>query len=157
MLNWLKNTIERIFSWDDEDEWAVATGEEDGRMLICRFRQAVPDGIAVGDFPELVTIRWRHGDTGNNGLPEGEVTEKMNGVEERLDSLEGVRTGFLMMVYTGNQRKEWCWYTREVDPFVEAVYATLPRGAANEMPLEFEHTHDPRWQAWRDVVVSVER
>jgi hypothetical protein len=135
------------------DQWAVATAEEDGNEVIYRFRSAVPAGIVIRDYPHLVNIYWQIEESHVGGVPTPDVNERMTDLEERLDTLEGPATGYMVLSITGSNRREWIWYVRDSEKYMERVNDVL--GELPPFPIEFEVSDDPDWSTFQGLLRSV--
>lgn len=137
-----------------DDTWVVASAEEDGQQVLFRFRAIVPPKVEPSEFPDLVNIYWTFDGAANAGMPESSLHDRMVELENRLDSIEGPATGFLVLSITGNNRKEWVWYVRERGVFMERVNEAL--SGPEPFPVEFAASSDPNWDNYRGLLGSVE-
>ena len=140
-----------------QDIWATATGSEDGLPLIFRFRQHLPVAIRSStDFPTLINVYWRYVGNDSNGMPSAEDNEQQILFEDAIDSIdEQDGLGYLMLVVTGNSRKEWIFYTNDVPAWLDRFNALLTGHAV--YPIEIETSTDPDWSTWRDVAVCAQQ
>ncbi|WP_175543838.1 DUF695 domain-containing protein [Atopomonas hussainii] len=131
----------------------TATGEEDGRPVIYRSMQSVPDGESESDYPNLVNVYWAFDVEPNNGMPDRDSNDKQIAFEDALADLDVSGTSHLMLVVTGNGRKEWIWYVKDVERWLEKLNSLL---AGTEVyPIEIETSHDPEWAAYHHFVAAV--
>src|SRR5215510_10162424 len=130
--------------------WQVATASEKGRPIIIRFRVHVPIGVQTDNFPTLVKILWSYDGSVRNGLPGTEDRDRHVEFEEATRSLnENDKLGFLMLVVTGNSRKEWTHYVSNLDAWLACLSELV--GSHDAYPIELGTMQDPAWTAWRDV------
>jgi hypothetical protein len=134
-----------------QDIWATATGKEGALPLIFRFRMHIPTSvISTTDFPVLINVYWRYDGSGNNGLPPLQENERQITFEDAITPLdEQEHLAYLMLVVTGNSRKEWIFYAREFEAWLARLNEVLH--GHDVYPIEIETSHDPAWTTWRDV------
>ncbi len=113
---------------EQEEQWAILEAEEDGVPLLFRFRTAIPVGDTTA-FPFLISILWTYDGKRNEGMHSGEA--------------------FLMVAVTGNNRREWIWYTDDRARYMALVNKALPR--QTKFPLDFATSEDPSWQTYRSI------
>jgi Family of unknown function (DUF695) len=139
-----------------QDTWATATGREDDLPLIFRFRQHIPVAVhRSADFSTLINIYWRYDGTANNGMPPSEDNEHQIEFEDAMapiDEQDGL--GYLMLVVTGNSRKEWIFYTNDVSVWLDRFNEILVGHAV--YPVEIETSTDPNWSTWKGVAVCAQ-
>lgn len=136
-----------------ENMYFTATGEQDGRPVIYRSMQFVPDGERESDYPSLINIYWPFDVKSNNGMPDRDSNNKQMEFEDALSSLDVSGTSHLMLVITGNGRKEWIWYVKDIELWMEKLNSLL---AGTEVyPIEIETSHDPEWAAYHHFLAAV--
>jgi hypothetical protein len=146
MLKWFRHEREV------EERWTIAQGQEDGKQVLYRFRNAEPRGIHREDFPRLINIYWRFDGTNTGGMPPSLIHQRMVNLEEALDPVEGPSVGFHVLAITGNSRKEWVWYAVSAERFLEAVNQAL--AGREPFPIEIEEAVDPEWATFRGFLDS---
>ena len=134
LVDWLWRRFARPRSIS---EWTMATGSEDGRVLLIRTRLRAPDGISSDACPDTVEIVWRFDTAGTNGMPGTDLSAQMMECEDTLDALEGRGNGFLGISITGNGRREWVWYVVDGERFRGQVRELMARFGKG-YPLEVE-------------------
>ena len=133
-----------------EEQWAIATTEEDGARVLYRVRQQPPAGIDPSRYAGLINIYWRFDGEWNEGMPPSDVYDRMAALEEALEPLDGPETGFFVVSITGNNRKEWAWYVADPAAFMERVNVAL--AGSEPFPVEFETAADPGWQNFHELL-----
>ncbi|HEX8914551.1 MAG TPA: DUF695 domain-containing protein [Humisphaera sp.] len=132
-----------------DDEWTVATTEDDGHPLVFRIRQRPPAYATGPAYPHLMAVQWAYDpNTGAGGMPHPDEVERMGELEELLVAglEETARAAFLTAVVTGNGVREWQWYATSPDAAMEQVNAAL--GHLDPFPVEFSFQDDPAWAAY---------
>ena len=131
-----------------QDQWAILEAEEDGVPLLFRFRTNIP----VADtnaFPFLISIMWIYDGKRNEGMPDDGTLAMMDRVEDALDWVDDSGEAFLMVVVTGNNRREWIWYTSDRQRYMALVNKAMPR--QQKFPLDFATSEDALWQTYRSI------
>jgi hypothetical protein len=131
-----------------QDQWAILEAEEDGVPLLFRFRTNIP----VADtnaFPFLISIMWIYDGKRNEGMPDDGTLAMMDRVEDALDWVDDSGEAFLMVVVTGNNRREWIWYTSDRQRYMALVNKAMPRQP--KFPLDFATSEDASWQTYRSI------
>ena len=131
-----------------EDRWAMLEAEEDGVPLLFRFRSELPVKQTT-DFPFLISIMWTYDGKRNEGMPDDGTLAMMDRVEDALDWVDDSGQAFLMVAVTGNNRREWIWYTNDRERYMALVNRALPR--QQKFPLDFATSEDPGWQTYRAI------
>ncbi|GAA4493998.1 DUF695 domain-containing protein [Pseudaeromonas paramecii] len=136
------------------DGWGVATSEYNRKPLIYRFLLKPPSGIQISDYPDLTGISWVFEASVNNGMPDSATNTRMIEFEELLENkLEGSNNAFLTLCVTGNRRKEWQWYSRNVGETMKLINQALL--GKSRFPILISRQSDPTWSAYFDVVKLV--
>ena len=143
--------ISFIAHW--ENMYFTAQGEQDGKPVIYRSMQNVPEGEKEADFPNLINIYWAFDGEKNNGMPDPETFDKQVAFEDALISLDTNGVSHLMLVITGNGRKEWIWYVKDTKAWMGQLN-TLLKGH-DVYPIEIEMDQDPEWATYHGFVSSV--
>ncbi len=74
----------------------------------------MPTGVKEVDFANRVVVLWRYSSP-TNGMPDAETNNAHIAFEDALEELDVNGAGRLVLVVTGNQRKEWYWYVKDFD------------------------------------------
>ena len=137
-----------------DDEWAVATGEDNGKSMIVRFRSSVPSGVATEEYPHLIAISWKYTPANEGGMPSKADNDRMVLLEDLLQVLEEKRVAFLTVSVTCNGVKEWQWYSRDHAETLKELNAAL--SGHPPFPIEIIQQHDPQWSAYSNIKESVQ-
>jgi hypothetical protein len=136
------------------EAWGMATARRpsDGWVMFYRFADRLGADIRKSEQPERVTITWRYSQS--NGLPLVAERESMDKLEDVVESLTS-KTAALVLVSTGNNRRQWVYYVKSAADFIEVVRKAQPESV--EHPLEFESDIDPVWAYLDSFTRSVRR
>ncbi|QDP01299.1 DUF695 domain-containing protein [Thalassotalea sp. PS06] len=136
-----------------ENLYFTAQGEQGGQPVIYRSMQDVPEGARESDYPTLVNIYWGYDNSENNGMPDSETNDKQIAFEDAISSLDSTGISHLMLVITGNGRKEWVWYVK--DPAIWMSKFNQLLSSHQIYPIEIEIQKDPQWSTYHDFITGV--
>lgn len=136
-----------------ENVYFTAQGEQDGKPVIYRSLETVPENQKESDFPNLINIYWPFEVDVNNGMPDFKSNENQIAFEDAIESLDKNGISHLMLVVTGNGRKEWVWYVKNVDSWLSQLNELLKNHEA--YPIEIEIEQDPEWSTYHDFISGV--
>lgn len=137
----------------EQNLYFTAQGEENGKPIIYRSLHAVPFGERESDFPYLINIYWAFDAESNNGLPDAISNEAQIEFENHLESLDSNGISHLMLVVTGNGRKEWVWYVSNIESWMDEFNNLL--SDCPVYPIEIENDLDPEWNTYHNFVAGV--
>lgn len=135
-----------------ENLYFTATGEEDGKPLIFRCLQTVPEGTHESDYPSLISIYWPYTPANDGGMPDAEANEAQIVFEDALEHLDTQGVSHLMLVVTGNGRKEWHWYVKDIDGWMQALNDAL--AGKPVFPIEIANAEQPDWSLYHNFISS---
>lgn len=136
-----------------ESLWFTANGEEDGKPLIFRGRQAAPAGVTESDYPFLMTVYWPYDPANEQGMPDGTTNVAQVEFEDAVSDLDLPGLSILMLVVTGNGRKAWHWYASDVDAWMEKLNDLLMHYP--EVPISIENSPEPDWILYHGFMSGV--
>jgi Family of unknown function (DUF695) len=136
-----------------EDLWATATGEEAGSVVIYRYRQNRPVGANCLAYPNALRVIWPYDASVRNGMPPTDDNELQVGFEDAIEHLGEAPHGYLMLVFTGNGRKEWLFYVGNIEGWMLSLNESLAEHYP--YPLEIENWSDAAWETWRNFADNV--
>ncbi|MGQ3210646.1 MAG: DUF695 domain-containing protein [Shinella sp.] len=135
-----------------EDVFFLASGEEDEKPLIFRSLSAVPTGVREADLPNHVAIVWPY-DSQSNGMPNSDTNIAQIAFEDALETLDVNTVGRLVLIVTGNNRKEWHWYVKDFDDWMVQMNQMLEMQPL--YPIEIMHFYEPDWALHKNFVEGV--
>lgn len=148
------NMVQKKEKEQGEDTWFTAKGEEEGKPLIFRGRQRFKSSVIESDYPTLLSIRWPYEPANESGMPDEETNTAQIQFEEALDELDSPGVSFLMLVVTGNGRKEWHWYVSDVDAWMSILNELL--AGYPIFPVHIENSHEPDWRLYHDFISGMD-
>ena len=131
----------------------TAQGEQDGKPVIYRSLERVPENQKESDYPNLINIYWPYDVDANNGMPDPTTNDNQITFEDAIESLDQSGISHLMLVVTGNGRKEWIWYVKDVESWMNQLNEKL--AGHDVYPIEIEIDQDPEWSTYHNFVAGV--
>ena len=130
-------------------EWATAisTQAKTDRKIIFRYIKEFQPSFQRSNYPERVIITWRY--ESESGMPS--VPERMR--MERLEDLlapvvEETGLAALILVSTGENLREWIYYTQSEEKFFQALNKTL--ATEQRFPIEIHTAIDASWKRYEE-------
>jgi hypothetical protein len=124
---------------------ATSTNHSNGRVVIFRYVQTFGPGFTKGAQPDRVILVWKYKSA--QGMPSVKERQQMDALEDALAPVletEGFAT--LALVSTGEDLREWTYYTRSQDDFLKRLNAALIGKPA--FPIEIHASADPLWTTY---------
>ena len=131
----------------------TAQGEQDGKPVVYRSMQSLPQGCEPADFPFLLNIHWEFDGQDEDGMPDQETQIQQANFEQTIASLDNNGEGHLMLVVTGNHCKEWLWYVKDPEIWMQSFNDALK--GHEVYPIDVAVEQDADWSTWRDFVSDV--
>jgi len=127
--------------------WATAVSKQEstGRAIVFRYIKEFPASFLRSAHPDRVILLWRY--TSPSGMPSPQEREAMDRLENILDPVIRARAlGTLVLVSTGDDFREWIYYTKSEREFIATLNKALtghPR-----FPIEIHAAPDPQWSTF---------
>jgi hypothetical protein len=140
----------------DVISWATATSTNasNGRKIIFRYAELFSPTFERGSQPIRIIIVWKyHSDTGQ---PISDEHQRMNQMEDALESAldpDGFAT--LALVSTGEDLREWTYYSKSEDQFMARLNFALAE--APRYPIEIHIAADPNWDLYEQFRNSMKK
>jgi len=130
-----------------QGSWSVTTAALGEESLIIRFRVNAAEQLGKANFPNAIAISWAFG-----SLSPG-IQEAMNNLEDTLtDAVEKQRTAYLTAIVTGPDSREWQYYSKSHDDFMNILNESLSCFPA--FPINISSFSDPEWEAYSRLAGS---
>lgn len=132
------------------DDWWTAPAEgENGNLILVTGRRSMDDIIATGLYRYRVEVTW-HYDGDDRLLPTYADSKLMEEVTDALnDCFRQDPVAILTGIYTGENQRNWVFYTRSLHIFQRKFNEALT--ALPALPLEFEAEEDPEWLEYKEM------
>ena len=145
-----------VHATEDRAEWstAVATRPSDDRQIVYRYRSEFDQSFKRSAFPDRVIIAWRY--KSSNGMPVTTERKAMDRFEDLLSPyVEQPSFSSLVIVSTGENLREWTYYTKSQQEFMVKVNEALRN--VPRFPVEIDLWKDPEWKTYEDFRRSVQK
>ena len=128
--------------------WSTVSVETDELLVIVRVRTEKPMLPDISEYNKCVSIVWEY-QPGLQQLPEKSVNEEHVAFEGALDDLSMYNNlSFLMGVSNGKGLKEWVFYVKDCDEFMEIFNKALENQP--RYPVKVQLFDDPDWEIWHE-------
>jgi hypothetical protein len=81
-------------------------------------------------------------------MPPVDVNNSQVDFEDAVDGLGDGTCGYLMLVFTGNGRKDWLYYTKDIDAWMAMLNSCM--ASHSPCPLDIENWRDAEWATWKN-------
>ena len=131
------------------DWWTAPAEGENGNLILVTGRRGMDPVIETGYYRYRIEVTWPYeGDA--KGLPQYEDSKMMETVTDALNnSFDRDPVAVLTGIYTGDNQRNWVFYTRSLHIFQRKFNEALAPFPA--LPLQFEAEEDPEWQEYREM------
>lgn len=135
------------------DWWTTASGQQDGLPVLYCYRQNRPNAADHRDYPHALRVRWSFDRHARSGMPPDAVNALQREFEAAIEPVGEGGYGYLMLVITGNGRKEWLYYVSDLDAWLDHFNACLDDH--EPYPIAIDDWPDPEWHTWQCLADSV--
>ena len=136
---------------NEKDLWTVAEGENEETPFILRFRPHLKDFTATKKYNKRLTVLFPYASDNSSLMPGDEETELLGKIEDALvEILEKDVQAVLAFVYTGQNQKEWSWYTTDISETGKRLNEAL--SVFDKLPIELIVEDDPDWNKYNSVL-----
>ena len=145
-----------VHAAEDGAVWssAVATRASDGHRIVYRYRDGFGPSFKRSEFPDRVIIVWRYKSPA--GLPATVEGKSMDRFEDLLAPyVETPSVSHLVIVSTGDNLREWTYYTRSKEKFMAKMNEALRNDP--RFPVEITLWTDPEWKVYEEFRKGVQR
>jgi hypothetical protein len=124
---------------------ATSTNQSNGRVIIFRYVDTFGPGFTKRTQPDQVILDWKY--KSEKGMPSVEERQRMDELEDALaPAVENEGFATLALVSTGEDLREWIYYTRSQDEFLKRLNVALRGKPA--YPIEIHSSADPSWTTY---------
>ncbi|WP_428506916.1 DUF695 domain-containing protein [Roseateles sp.] len=128
-------------------EWATAVSKQQGtdRTIVFRYAKSFRQGFQRSAFPDRVIIVWKY--KSDSGMPVPKEREAMDRMEDLLEPLvEKSGASVLALVSTGENLREWTFYSKSEEAFFAALNEAL--AGQPRFPIEIHAGPDAAWSTY---------
>ncbi len=132
------------------DQWSVSKAKEKENSVEYTYRNQVPDGVDVTDYPYLLSILWKYELSGSAELSEEKIAEQQDQLNEIL--MDKMEKGILMASVIGSGRREWILYVTDPDEWLKNFHLGLKD--LPDLPLAIHQYKEPEWNIWNKLITA---
>ena len=131
---------------------AISTNEHNNRKIIFRYAKQLSETFDRNSQPIRIIIAWEY--ISEWGQPNPEDHQRMNLLEDALKSVfNGDISVTLALVSTGEDLREWIYYTKSENEFMLLLNDAL--GEMPAFPIEIHVASDPTWETYERFKAGV--
>jgi Family of unknown function (DUF695) len=140
-----------VMGKDTEDIGLIGRTVENGRPVIWRFWNKMPDPEKRAKLPWLTVISWKYDGAANNGMPSKAINDQMIKFEDTLEK-KVEKEDFCEHANsrTGNNLKEFVFYIQNQEAFMERFNSALIDQPT--YPIEIVFYNDPDWKEFAQLL-----
>jgi hypothetical protein len=121
---------------------AVSTNADNGRRVMFRFAKEFSPSFDKASQPDRIIIVWRY--ESETGQPTSDVHQQMILLEDSIEAiLRQDSLSTLALVSTGENLREWIYYSRSEEEFLDRFNLALI--GLPIFPIEVHTASDPAW------------
>lgn len=136
---------------DELKHWHLFAAKNADGVIIVRLRVEKPTLHDIHLYQSSVVVKWEYESEDQSGMPSDVEKELMDEFEVATDELTRYNgNSYLVVVATGLGVREWIYYGKDYEAFIDKLNACL-RGY-EKFPIEIEHYDDPEWKNWEDFI-----
>jgi hypothetical protein len=125
--------------------WATATSSNGSRVIVFRYLKELGPSSQRLTQPDRIIITWKY--RSGSGMPSRAERERMDALEDLLKpTIEGADFSTLALVSTGENLREWIYYTKSEPEFFNRLNTALRGQPA--FPIEIHASPDPQWVSY---------
>lgn len=137
-------------------EWstAIQNHETNERKIIWRYVSRFSSEFSRESYPVRIILTWKY--ESETGMPQTPERMRMDKFEDLLGPLlYPDALALLAMVSTGENLREWTYYSRSEEEFMQRLNNAL--GEKAPFPIEIHISIDPGWVSYNEFASSVQK
>jgi hypothetical protein len=136
---------------EQENKGIIGRYYEDEKPVIMKFVNELPDKETMNKLSFLTIVSWKYDGSQNNGMPNSEVNQQMITLEDAISN-SMTETDIFEHAYsrTGNNLKEFAYYSTSQDDFMSLLNHTLKKHG--RYPIEINFYEDREWTDFKGVL-----
>lgn len=132
-----------------ENWWSFPAEGDSGKTVIVTGRDDIDSFRDSGKYIYRVSVGWRYNAL-PDGIPEeGESLLMEQATDALLAAFKKDRVAVMTGIYTGDGRRDWIFYTKNLKIFSVVFNKALE--PLDQMPLEIEAEEDGDWSEYREM------
>lgn len=129
--------------------WTSPAESESGRLIMVTGRDNINKYRESGKYIFRVEVSWDY-DSLPDGMPSAESAATLESVTDALsESLKKEKGVILTGIYTGDGRRDWVFYTKNLRLFSSLFNRSLE--SLPLIPFAIEAYSDPEWEEYAEM------
>lgn len=129
--------------------WTAPTEAENGKTILVTGRDYLDEIIAKEKYIYRVTVSWDYHSL-PSGMPEDDEARLMEQATDAfISEFKKDKIAYLTGIYTGDGRREWIFYTSNLNIFGRVFNRAL--ADIEQLPLAIEAEEDRDWEEYREM------
>jgi len=148
-----KRSLAKNVKSNQKEKGVIGRYYEDGYPIIVKFINELPGRDTMSKLPFLTIISWKYNGNDNDGMPPTNVNKRMMRLESALQN--SLKTNSLFKhAYsrTGNNLKEYAYYTTSQDDFLNMINKTLEEH--DRYPIGINFYQDKEWTDFKKLMAN---
>jgi hypothetical protein len=139
----------------DAETWstAISSNAHNSRKIIFRYASKFSPTFDRASKSIRIIVAWQY--ESENGQPISEEFQRMNELEDVLESALENGLATLALVSTGENLREWTYYAKSEQEFMARFNYALAEKPL--LPIEIHVGHDPEWTMYEEFVSRVRK
>ncbi len=132
-----------------ENWWSFPAEGDSGKTVIVTGRDDIGSFRDSGKYIYRVSVGWRYNALPDGMPEEGESLLMEQATDALLAAFKKDRVAVMTGIYTGDGRRDWIFYTKNLKIFSVVFNNALE--PLDQMPLEIEADEDGDWSEYREM------
>ncbi len=132
-----------------EKWWSYPCEAENGKTIITSGHDGLEKQMLSGKYIYRIEVGWEYAAL-PDGMPDSQSAETLEKVTDAFSAaLANDKVAVLTGIYTGDGRRDWVFYTKNLkvfNSFFNRALADLPI-----LPFTIEAEEDPDWEEYRHL------
>ncbi|MEE0978869.1 MAG: DUF695 domain-containing protein [Muribaculaceae bacterium] len=134
---------------EKEDWWTSPAESDNGNLIMVTGRRDVDKFRDNPKFNIRVEVTWTYGPSAD-GMPDFQTSQTMEQVQDALQAtFKKDPVAVLTGIYTGDNRRNWIFYTLSTHIFGRKLNETLADFPL--LPLQIYCENDPEWAEYAEM------
>lgn len=136
---------------NSEQKGIIGRYYEEEFPVIVKFVNELPSIDTQKRLTSLTVVSWKYDGSANNGMPTKGINQKMLVLEDALnDTLEKTNLYYHAYSRTGNNLKEFVYYSKGMDVFMSLLNETLQ--SHESYPIDIAFYEDTEWTELKKLI-----
>ena len=137
---------------DDKNYFGGTAKIDDQRSLIFVGKE-IPNNYR--DYPDLISIYWDYEPVNEGGMPDDATVKVQREFENLVKFLDIESVSHQVLTMTGNGEKEWHWYVKDRNTWLQEFNQALQGHI--QYPIELEVEYQPNWDFYQGFIEKMEQ